>query len=379
MPGLNDWIDVFDCSENKKKNVTPEDLKTAAKNYDPNVFHSPVTTDHKEDGPAYGRIKQVKAEGNKFFVKLESVGRQLVDWLKNDQYKNRSMEFYKNLNGKGFYPRALSFVQFPECKSQEPILLSENLEIEKQSGILRFSENENLENTVFPEGEFLYYEEGSIGTISYLIERIGRMFQKIREKFIVADGIEKTDEVLSLYDIDSLKSAGEMLSGSQTSLKFEENKEANVDPKEIEKIKQQVRDEEALKFQEKNKDLLKFKETTVKKGYSDKFDLLLSKGKVSPKHKEGFIAFMEKIDGDVIKFSETECDAVKFFEDLMNDIPENSVVDLSNEQKYKKDKAKDSKGVLNFSDIEENELHEKTLKFSETHNISYEDALLKVI
>jgi hypothetical protein len=379
---LTDWIDCFDCNENKQKNVTSSDLKTAERNYNPAVFHAPVTTDHKEDGPALGRIKAVKAEGNKFFVKFEEVSPQMADYLKSGGYKYRSMEFYKNLNGNGFYPRACSFVQFPECKSQQIIQLSEDLQEEKTAGVLRFSENESLSMVEFPTGEFLCYEENNTSTISYLIEKIGKMFQSVREYLIASDGIEKTDSVLSSWDIDSLKSAPEMLKPDDSNnMKFNENiEEVNLKTEELEALKKQIRDEEALKFNEKNKELLKFKETTIRKGYEEKFESLLNEGKVLPKEKESFIAFMENIDGSVIKFSETEnVDALKFFEDILGRIPKNTVADLSGESKYKKENAKDGKEIFSFTETNEEKLHEKVLKFSEDHNLSYEDAFNKVI
>lgn len=380
---LTDWIDVFDCAENKHKNVTPADLKQAERNYDPLVFHSPITTDHKEDGPAFGRLKAVKALGNKFFAKFEELTPQMTKWLKDGSYKYRSAEFYKNLNGKGFYPRAVSFVQFPECKSQGLIQLSEDLKEEKAAGVLRFSEKENIEKTVFPEGEYVCYEENT-SRLSYLIERIGSMFQRLREKFIASEGIEKTDEVVSQYDIDALKSASEIL--SQDNLKFNEinnKEEVNVSPEELEKIKKQAREdgekEAVAKFKEENAELLKFKENTLRKVYEDKFNNLVSKGKALPKHKEGFIAFFEKLDGEVLKFSEKEESALKFFEEYVAGIPDNTFVDLSGKQKYTKDNAKESSSVLSFTETDEDALHAKVLKFSEDHNISYEEALDKVI
>lgn len=380
---LSGWVDVFDCAENKQKNVTPADLKQAAANYDPAVFHAPVTTDHKEAGPASGRLKAVKAEGNKFFVKFEEMSPQLIEHLKSGAYKYRSAEFYKNLNGKGFYPRAVSFVQFPECKSQNVIQLSEELKEEKAAGVLSFSEQSD--DILFPDGDFVVYEENT-NAIADLFHRVGRMFQKLRDKLIAESGVEKTDDVISPWDIDSLITASGRLS-EHNMMKFnEQEKEDDLSPEELEKIKKQVRDEEALKFSEKltgieteNKELLKFKEDSLRAGFTARFDALLADGKVLPKHKEGFLAFMEGMSGNALKFAETEVDALKFFEDYMADVPKNSLVDLSGQKRLTPGRAKDGQDVMTFSEEDESVLHEKVLKFSEAHNVSYDEAFEKVV
>ena len=182
MSKIFDKIHVFRIRNGgnyKQGKVDEAFLQAVAKNYDTKYFSAPITLDHEEKGPSFGKVKEVYAEKENLYEKFDWIKKSLVEKIQSGEYQYISPEFYKDLDGKGPYLRAISFVRFPENKGLEQIEISKDLKEETNSGILRFSEESNT----FKDGDFIIFkEEKEDDLISKIKTSVEEVFNKIFPK-----------------------------------------------------------------------------------------------------------------------------------------------------------------------------------------------------
>lgn len=118
-----DWVEVFRAGEYPQGTYTAADVQAVADRYDPDHLEAPVTTDHRQTGPAFGWVEDVKAEGKKLLVKFKDLTEQMAEAINEGLFKNRSVELFEDLDGEGPYLKAVSFLgaQTPQVKGLEPI------------------------------------------------------------------------------------------------------------------------------------------------------------------------------------------------------------------------------------------------------------------
>jgi len=131
---MDEWIEVARVGKYKEGDLSASFLSEVVKNYNTSYFTAPITLNHKEDGETFGRIAEIKLIGDSLFAKFSDVRDELIEMIRNKTYTERSAEFYKDLDKKGAYLRAVSFVPFPAIKGMKPIKLKE-----------------------FPEGDFIRF------------------------------------------------------------------------------------------------------------------------------------------------------------------------------------------------------------------------------
>ncbi len=107
---------VFTAGKFPQGDVTEQDLKEIADNYDPDFHEAPLTLNHKSDGPAMGWVNKVVATGKDLFVGFKTVSDKAKEITGNGEYKRPSIEI-SNYDGKGKYLRAVSLVLFPAVKN----------------------------------------------------------------------------------------------------------------------------------------------------------------------------------------------------------------------------------------------------------------------
>jgi len=117
-----DWIEVFRAGDYPQGTFTVDDVQTIASRYNADYLEAPVTTDHKQTGPAFGWVSDVKAEGKRLLVKFKQLSEGMAEAINEGLFKNRSVELFKSLDGDP-YLKAVSFLgaQTPQVKGQEPI------------------------------------------------------------------------------------------------------------------------------------------------------------------------------------------------------------------------------------------------------------------
>ena len=120
-----DWIEVFRAGDYPQGEFSEEDVEDLAEVYDPDgAFEAPVTTDHRQKGPAFGWVKGLKAEAGKLYAKFRQVSKDFAESINEGLFKNRSVEIFREgVVGDGQYLKAVSFLgaKAPQVKDLESI------------------------------------------------------------------------------------------------------------------------------------------------------------------------------------------------------------------------------------------------------------------
>lgn len=106
MPELKD-VEVFKAgthtdSSGHERAWSLDDIKSIAEKYNNQSAEekhvAPLVLGHPEDNaPAYGWVKQLKVVGDKLLADFEKVSDEFVQWLKDGQYRTRSIALYGDL------------------------------------------------------------------------------------------------------------------------------------------------------------------------------------------------------------------------------------------------------------------------------------------
>jgi len=118
-------VEVFRAGDyGEKGNYTESDVDEIARGYNSAIHEAPVTVDHKQEGPAYGWVKRLRAAGARLFAMLGDLNAEFKETVKAGAYKKISVEIYKKFKETGKpYLRAVTFLgaQVPEIKGLSPV------------------------------------------------------------------------------------------------------------------------------------------------------------------------------------------------------------------------------------------------------------------
>jgi len=102
-------VEVFRTGDYPQGKFSSVDLQKIVERYDVNFLKAPNTLDHAQSGPAYGHVTSLSTDGVLLFADLE-VTPDLADQIKAKKYLSRSVEFFRDLEGKGPYLKAVSWL-----------------------------------------------------------------------------------------------------------------------------------------------------------------------------------------------------------------------------------------------------------------------------
>lgn len=102
-------VEVFRAGDYPQGKFTSADLHSIVSRYDAQFLKAPNTLDHAQSGPAYGHVTGLSTDGTLLFADLE-VTEDLADQIKAKKYLSRSVEFFRDLEGKGPYLKAVSWL-----------------------------------------------------------------------------------------------------------------------------------------------------------------------------------------------------------------------------------------------------------------------------
>lgn len=107
-------------SAGKVHEYSEDDVRGLFENYDPDWLSAPFSTDHKEDGPAFGYAKNLKYEDGVLYASFGDMNEDLRQAVKNKQFGRVSVELF-NQPDKGRYLKAISLlgVKTPAVKGLE--------------------------------------------------------------------------------------------------------------------------------------------------------------------------------------------------------------------------------------------------------------------
>lgn len=160
--------------------ITFEELQSMVKNLGLNKEGVPVTIGHPQhNSPSYGWLKKLWLDGKKLMADFD-VLKEFKEWLKKKLFKNRSISWYPNYQGKGL--AVLRHVGFlggmpPQIKGMNPLVLSAKEDFKT-----------------------IEYDEHN-----YKFGLIGDLFQNFRDWMIQEIGLELADRLFATWTIDQIK------------------------------------------------------------------------------------------------------------------------------------------------------------------------------
>lgn len=325
------YFEVFKAGTYPQGKFTKKEIAQIAKNYDPTFCEAPITIDHQQSGPAYGWVDDVKADGEKLKVSFKEVPKEFEQAVNDGKYKKVSVELYRNLDGKGAYLKAVSFLgaAMPQVKGLEAI---------------KFMEAES--DTYEFEGVNEYNEP---------------------EKF-------------SEQDIEDLK---KQVSDLETQVaNFREN---NKKLETIKSLKDKISalNDEVATFKEKaqgkeeiEKELSDIKNSIKKREFEEFIEKQIDKGILVPANKNVVLSVLQELD-NVKKFGEDSAvitDFKSFIESLPNQI---KYGELATKEKQADPTDED---VEKFANADEDSLQvfKEAKALAAKNNISFKEALLKL-
>ena len=325
------YFEVFKAGTYPQGKFTKKEIAQIAKNYDPTFCEAPITIDHQQSGPAYGWVDDVKADGEKLKVSFKEVPKEFEQAVNDGKYKKVSVELYRNLDGKGAYLKAVSFLgaAMPQVKGLEAIK--------------------------FMEAESDTYE-----------------FEGVNE--------DNEPENFSEQDIEDLK---KQVSDLETQVaNFKEN---NKKLETIKSLKDKISalNDEVATFKEKaqgkeeiEKELSDIKNSIKKKEFEEFIEKQIDKGILVPANKNVVLSVLQELD-NVKKFGEDSAvitDFKSFIESLPNQI---KYGELATKEKQADPTDED---VEKFANADEDSLQvfKEAKALATKNNISFKEALLKL-
>jgi hypothetical protein len=99
--------------------ITSADLDNMIKNFDAGMRRPPITNDHRQFGPSFGGVKKLFRNGERLFAQLTNLTQGFINAVRNHQYTDRSIEFYKDyVDGEGkHYGALLDAISFLGAKT----------------------------------------------------------------------------------------------------------------------------------------------------------------------------------------------------------------------------------------------------------------------
>ena len=326
------YFEVFKAGVYPQGKFTKKEIAEIAKNYDPKFCEAPITIDHQQSGPAYGWVDDVKADGEKLKVSFKDVPQAFEEDVNNGKYKKVSVELYRNLEGKGAYLKAVSFLgaAIPQVKGLEEIKF-----MEAEADTYEFEEVTELNNDADK-----FSEED--------IEVLKSQIKTLEDKIATFKETNKKTET-----IKSLKARISALTDEVTSFR-----------------------EKAEGKEELEKELNDIKIGIKKREYEEFIEKQIDKGTLTPANKDVVLSVLQELD-NVKKFGE-DSQIVNEFKTFIESLPKQ----VTFEETATKDKLpshqKDKTQKFANADEDSLEIFNEAQALAEKENISFRDALLKL-
>lgn len=320
------FYEVFKAGKYPQGKFTKKEIEQIAKNYDPKFCEAPITIDHQQSGPAYGWVDAVKADGDKLKFAFKDVPSEFEKDVNDGKYKKVSVELYRNLEGKGAYLKAVSFLgaATPQVKGLEPIKF-----MESESDVYEFNSDEEPEQ--FSEEEIVELKN----QVAELEEQLAK-FKENNKK------------------METIKSLKEKISALND---------------EVATFKEKAKDKETIE-----KELSDIKKMIKNREFDEFIDKQITKGILVPANKSTVLSVLQELDS-VQKFGE-DSTVVHDFKSFIESLPPQITFD----ETATKDKQSAKNDVEKFANADEDslEIFKEAKALSEKENISFRDALLKL-
>ena len=327
------FYEVFKAGVYPQGKFTKKEIAEIAKNYDPQFCEAPITIDHQQSGPAYGWVDTVKADGEKLKVAFKDIPQEFEQAVNDGKYKRVSVELYRNLEGKGAYLKAVSFLgaATPQVKGLEQIKF-----MESEADTYEFEEEKPEDK---PE-ETATFSQEEIDDLKKQVEDLESQLAKFKESN------KKTET------IKSLKEKIAALTSEVATFKEKADGKEEIE-QELNSIKTAIKTRE----------------------YNEFIDKQIDKGTLVPANKDVVLSVLKELD-NIKKFGEDSQivnDFKAFIESLPNQITYKEIA-------TKEAQAGNSDEVEQFANADEEslEIFKQAKALAQKENIAFKDALLKL-
>lgn len=326
------FFEVFRAGKYPQGEFTKKQVAEIAANYDPKFCEAPITLDHEQSGPAYGWVDVAKAEGDILKVSFKDTPKEFQEEVNSGKYKKVSVELYKNLEGKGPYLKAVSFLgaAIPQVKGLEPVKFMEG-------------ESEFYEFEVETDDSEKFSAE-EIEDLKKQVEDLENQIEKFKQK-------DKNKE----QKLETIKSLKEKISALNDEVKsFKEKAEGK------EEIEQELNN---IKTTLKNKEFEEFIEKQI------------NAGKLVPANKDVVLSVLQELD-NVKKFGE-DSQVVTDFKTFIESLPKQiTFEETATKSKHSNGNSDDEK----FANADEDslEIFKQAKELAAKDNITFKEALLKL-
>ncbi|WP_142850983.1 phage protease [Telmatospirillum sp. J64-1] len=303
------------------------DLAATAAAYDPALHEAPLVVGHpRHDGPAYGWVKSLSAEGGKLSAEPDQIDPAFAELVAAGRFKKISAAFYhpdaKNNPKPGvYYLRHVGFLgaQPPAVKGLKPVEFAAG-----EDGIVEIEFGENS------------------GAVRWALRSIADLFARLRDRLVEQDGAEEADKTISRWSIEDLQRLADQTADAAEppapafsepapivpaqTIPAQTIKEPEVTtptPEDLAARQRQLEDQEAALRQRQ----AEFAEAEAKRKASDVIEGLIASGKVLPAEQDKLVAFMAALDEEgTVAFSEEGGAAVtkplrEVFTDFLSSLP----------------------------------------------------------
>ncbi len=319
------FYEVFKAGIYPQGKFTKKEIAEIAQNYDPKFCEAPVTIDHQQTGPAYGWVENVKADNGILKVSFKEIPETFEKDVNEGKYKKVSVELYRNLEGKGAYLKAVSFLgaAIPQVKGLESIKF-----MESESDIYEFEAEDEPEK----------YSEQEIEDLKNQVADLENQLKTFKEKS------------KKLETIKSLKEKISVLTDEVAAFKEKAEGKEEIE-KELTDIKAQIK----------------------KREFDEFIDKQIEKGVLIPSNKNVVLSVLKELD-NVQKFGE-DSTALEGFKSFIESIPPQ--ITYGETATKNKQQDKEAEKFAN-ADEESLEVFKEAKALAKKENISFRDALLKL-
>ena len=322
------YFEVFKAGVYPQGKFTKKEISQIAKNYDPQFCEAPITIDHQQSGPAYGWVEDVKADGDKLKVSFKDVPTEFEQDVNSGKYKKVSVELYRNLEGKGAYLKAVSFLgaATPQVKGLEQI---------------KFMESEADTYEFESEDEPDKFSEEDIEALKTQIKDLESQIEKFKETNKKTETIKSLKERISALN-DEVAAFKEKAEGKEEI------------EKELNNIKLAIKNKEHEEFIHKQ----------------------IDKGVLVPANKDIVLSVLKELD-NVQKFGE-DSPVINGFKSFIESLPKQITFDETATKDKLPNHQKNSVEPFANADEDSLEIFKEAKALAEKENISFKDALLKL-
>ncbi|MDP8255135.1 MAG: hypothetical protein P9M14_05255 [Candidatus Alcyoniella australis] len=293
------WFEIFRLGRYPQGDWSdPAKIDALIARYDASVHEAPLILGHSKDDqseqPSYGWVTELKRVGNGILARARQVPQAFREAVEGGRFPKRSVEIWRDLEGKGPYLRAIAFLgaTTPQIKGLAPVKFGDGgefdvFELEAKGGFDSFEQENQPGSGGAPDAQ--------------------------------GNGVppENTEGQMDLQEqLDALqKQMAELKAGKET----EAAKFAEEATKQAEALKAKDSELAKLKSQGRRSELESF------------FDKLAAEGKVAPAWKDaGIVAFMEQLESEagdevaVLSFSDEKKDLspLDYFKAFLESLPE---------------------------------------------------------